>query len=135
MVLRFSLVHNQMIMNRSFRWIVVLTFALLAFAGPLAWAKSFGQQLINRLAREARQQLIAEGKWDAATQTPIDGQRAIGTQLSPEDLNSIFLADLLVKFWWIWGLLVIGCSYGLFVLLGNLGRVARTDQPNSGAET
>ena len=116
-----SAVHNQSIMNQAFRWMIVVVFALLAFSGPFAWARNFVRQLANRVEREMRDALIAEGKTDEAAQLSLNRQlQDIGLELSPADANRILAADVLFKFWWMWALIVLGCSYALFVGLGYL---------------
>ena len=108
-------------MNQAFRWMIVVVFALLAFSGPFAWARNFVRQLANRVEREMRDALIAEGKTDEAAQLSLNGQlQDIGLELSPADANRILAADVLFKFWWMWALIVLGCSYALFVGLGYL---------------
>ncbi|MES2789265.1 MAG: hypothetical protein V4719_06560 [Planctomycetota bacterium] len=105
--------------NNNFRYGVVVIFAILAFLGPLIWAKTFSLRLADRLAQQLRSQLIAEGKVEEASQlSSEDRLDDFGVELSPEDLNQVLASELLLKFWWLWGLLIVGCSYGIFVGLG-----------------
>ncbi len=114
-------------MNRYFRWAIVFVFAILIFAGPFAWAVSFSRGLADRVEKQMRDQLIAEGKIEEAAQLSFGGKlQNIGLELSSEDLNRFYAADMLWKFWWLWGLLVIGCSYGLFVVLGYISPTSRS---------
>lgn len=125
MVSRIAGIHNQAIMNLSFRWMIVCVFAILAFAGPLAWARNFERQLANQIERQLRVELIAAGKADEAAKLSLGGQlQDLGMELSAAEANRLVAADLLCKFWWLWALIVIACSYGLFALLGHVTQAA-----------
>lgn len=106
-------------MSNTFRYAVAVIFAILVFLGPLIWAKTFSRRLVDSLVQQARNQLIAEGKVEEASQLSSDGRlHDMGVMLSPADMNRVLASELLLKFWWLWGILIVGCSYGIFVGLG-----------------
>lgn len=125
MVLRIAGIHNHAIMNLSSRWMIVGVFAVLAFAGPVAWGRIFEYQLKDRLERQMRDGWVAAGQPGEASQLSRGSRlEGLGLELSRTDANRLFAADLLYNFWWLWALIVIGCSYGLFVIMGNLLPIA-----------
>ncbi|MDB5334838.1 MAG: hypothetical protein JWN70_457 [Planctomycetaceae bacterium] len=119
MASRTLVAHNLAIMNFYFRWAIVIGFAVLAFAGPLAWARSVSLQFAAMLEPDARAEMSAANTFGEGVDPFHRGSLSdFGMEVTSADMNRLAAAGLLWKYWWLLGLLVLGCSYGLFVVLG-----------------
>lgn len=107
-------------MDLIFRWLIVGTFALLAFAGPLAWAENYRRFLMSHIEFQELDDAIAAGRTEEAAQLEREMLEGFEVELAPVDRYKLFSAEALTRYWGAWGGIVIGCSCGAFVLLGIL---------------
>ena len=105
-------------MSFIFRLVIAIGFAILAFAGPLAWARAFRLELISYIEFQELDDAIAAGRTEEAAQLEREILQGFGAELSPIGAYKLFAAEMLTQYWGAWGLLVVGVSYGVFLILG-----------------
>ena len=106
-------------MSNLFRYLIAGTTVFLLILGPLAWATHFKRSFRASIANQIRDHARAVG--DSATANATDAEilkDGFGVVLSSSEMNRLWMADMLFKFWWLWSLLACGVGYGLFALLG-----------------
>lgn len=120
MALSAPLVHNHAMISFTFRCVLTGLCTLLMFGFPLA-ILAIGSRQVSLLEQRARDQLIAAGRLDEAAQLASqDGKVNFGREVTSSEATWIFLADLVLKFWWGWMLAAIVVSYGVFHITGYL---------------
>lgn len=114
------LVHNHAMMSFTFRCVLTGLCTLLMLGFPLA-ILAIGSRQVSVLEQRARDQLFAAGRLDeAARLASQDGKVNFGREVTSSEATWIFLADLVLKFWWGWLLAAIVVSYGVFCITGYL---------------
>ena len=114
------LVHNHAMISFTFRCVLTGLCTLLMLGFPLA-ILAIGSRQVSALEQRARDQLIAAGRSDEVAQIASqDGKVNFGREVTSSEATWIFLADLVLKFWWGWMLAAIVVSYGVFHITGYL---------------
>ncbi len=115
-------VHSARIMSSFSRYLIISVTAFLLILGPLAWAIQFKRAFRAQMAQRIRDHEVAQGNAAAARLSDDEVlQGGFGAELPPGVMTRLMICDVLLKFWWLWSLLVLTLCYGLFFLLGSFG--------------
>lgn len=105
-------------MSNLVRSSIVIATGLLLIVGPYAWAQRFQQAFRAQCARQIRDAEVARGN-GAAAQLSDDEILAngFGLEVSSADSTRLMIADLFIRLWWVYGLIVLGLCYGMYLFL------------------
>ncbi|MDB5337775.1 MAG: hypothetical protein JWN70_3394 [Planctomycetaceae bacterium] len=111
---------SSVIMSTFYRYLLTALFAVLMIAVPIAWSRHIMRMKIATVVQYERAERIKRGLVpDASTPVPlvVDIPPNFGPEVDTFEFIQVRISDLLIRYWYLWVMFVLGASCILFLTM------------------